>query len=191
MPECAGNTVRPMTELYGRLVNLDVAHGFTAVAPVLGSDPVGPLTGEHYPRSLVHGRTRPGIEPRIGISWRPIPASTVVVRAGYGIYHDTSVYLDSRAATGAAGAPVEEREAAKQSPRARSRLADGFHALRCRRLPRPSRIDPNFRVGYAQTWHLSVQRDLPFALQGTVDVSGREGHARRAGVSAQQLSAGR
>ena len=32
------------------------------------------------------------IEPRIGISWRPIPASTVVIRAGYGIYPDTSVY---------------------------------------------------------------------------------------------------
>jgi trimeric autotransporter adhesin len=31
-------------------------------------------------------------EPRIGISWRPIPASTVVIRAGYGIYPDTSVY---------------------------------------------------------------------------------------------------
>ena len=32
------------------------------------------------------------IEPRIGISWRPIPASTLVIRAGYGIYPDTSVY---------------------------------------------------------------------------------------------------
>ena len=39
----------PMTELFGRLVNLDVASGFTAVAPVLGSDPVGSVTGAHYP----------------------------------------------------------------------------------------------------------------------------------------------
>ncbi len=43
----------PMTEIHGRLVNLDVAPGFTAVAPVLGSDPVGPLTGDHYPSSLI------------------------------------------------------------------------------------------------------------------------------------------
>jgi trimeric autotransporter adhesin len=35
----------PMTELFGNLVNLDVASGFTAAAPVLGSDPVGPVTG--------------------------------------------------------------------------------------------------------------------------------------------------
>ena len=31
-------------------------------------------------------------EPRIGITWRPIPASTVVIKAGYGLYPDTSVY---------------------------------------------------------------------------------------------------
>ncbi len=66
----------PMTELKGRLVNLDIAPGFTAAAPVLGSDPVGTLTGARYPSSLI----RPdfsGFEPRMGIAWRPIPASTV------------------------------------------------------------------------------------------------------------------
>ena len=34
----------PITERFGRLVNLDVAPGFTAVSPVVASDPVGPLT---------------------------------------------------------------------------------------------------------------------------------------------------
>ena len=35
----------PITERYGRLVNLDVAPGFSAVAPVVAANPVGPLTG--------------------------------------------------------------------------------------------------------------------------------------------------
>ena len=83
----------PITELYGRLVNLDVAQDLPRCAG-LASDPVGPMTGMHYPTSLVRP-DRLGIEPRVGISWRPIPASTVVVRAGYGIYHDTSVYQNS------------------------------------------------------------------------------------------------
>ncbi len=48
----------------------------------------------HYPSSLIRP-DKLGFEPRVGISWRPIPASTVVVRAGYGIYDDTSVYLTS------------------------------------------------------------------------------------------------
>ena len=65
----------PLSELFGRLVNLDVVPGFTAVAPVLATDPVGPLTGMTYPNSLVRGDWR-GFEPRIGIAWRPFPAST-------------------------------------------------------------------------------------------------------------------
>ena len=81
----------PMTELLGRLVNLDVASGFTAVAPVVASDPVGTVTGDRYPSSLIRP-DKTMFEPRIGITWRPIPASTVVIRAGYGIYPDSSVY---------------------------------------------------------------------------------------------------
>jgi hypothetical protein len=33
-----------------------------------------------------------GFEPRVGIAWRPLPASSLVIRAGYGVYYDTSVY---------------------------------------------------------------------------------------------------
>lgn len=36
----------PITEKYDRLVNLDVAPGFAAIAPVLASDPKGTLTGQ-------------------------------------------------------------------------------------------------------------------------------------------------
>ncbi len=36
----------PITELYGRLVNLDVASGFDAISPVLASSPQGSLTGD-------------------------------------------------------------------------------------------------------------------------------------------------
>jgi hypothetical protein len=43
----------PITENYGRLVNLDIAPGFAAVEPVLGRSPIGPLTGTRYSDSLV------------------------------------------------------------------------------------------------------------------------------------------
>ena len=46
-------------------------------------------------------------------------------------------------------------------------------------------IDPNFRIGYAQTWQLAVQRDLPFALQMTATYQRHEGNARPAGDFAQ------
>jgi hypothetical protein len=162
----------PITELHGRLVNLDLTPGFAAAAPVLGSDPVGPLTGAHYPSSLI--RPDPlGIEPRIGISWRPIPASTVVVRAGYGIYHDTSVYL-APALQLAQQAPLSTSLNIQNSAACPLTLAYGF-------APRGSgdednyAVNPNFRVGYAQTWNLIVQRDLPFALQMTATYLGVKG----------------
>ncbi len=83
--------------------------GYTAVAPVLGSDPIGSLTGSHYPSSLIRPDKR-GFEPRVGLSWRPIPASTIVVRAGYGIYDDTSVYQTSALSARPTGAALEEPE---------------------------------------------------------------------------------
>jgi trimeric autotransporter adhesin len=162
----------PMTELFGRLVNLDITPGFAAAAPVLGSAPVGPLTGMHYPTSLVRP-DKLGFEPRIGLSWRPIPASTVVVRAGYGIYHDTSVYLGS-AQQLAQQAPLSTSLNVENSAACPLTLGDGFAP--CSSVSADTyAIDPNFRVGYAQTWRLSVQRDLPAAMQLTATYLGIKG----------------
>ncbi len=152
----------PMTELHGRLVNLDLMSNFSAAAPVLGSNPVGEVTGSHYPGSLVRPDRR-GVEPRIGISWRPIPASTLVVRAGYGLYHDTSVYLNSTLQL-AQQAPLSKSLSVTNSAACPLTLADGFNP--CTEVTADSfAMDPNFRIGYAQTWQVSVQRDLPAALQ--------------------------
>jgi len=170
----------PITELFGRLVNLDVASGFTAESPVAANDPVGAVTGGHYPSSLIRPE-RSMIEPRIGISWRPIPASTVVIRAGYGIYPDTSVYqgivLDM-----AQQYPLSTSLKIQNSATCPLTLANGFPATATDGLVACSgttadtfAIDPNFRIGYAQAWQLAVQRDLPFALQMTATYQGTKG----------------
>jgi hypothetical protein len=162
----------PITELFGRLVNLDVAPGFTAVAPVLGNDPIGPLTGTHYPNSLIRS-DKLGIEPRVGISWRTIPASTIVVRAGYGVYDDTSVYK-AAALNLAQQEPLSKSLSVQNSAACPLTLANGFNS--CSSITSDTfAVDPNFRVGYAQTWQLSVQRDLPGALQLTATYLGVKG----------------
>jgi hypothetical protein len=162
----------PITELKGRLVNLDVANGFSAVAPVLASDPIGSLTGSHYPASLIRP-DRTGVEPRVGLSWRPIPASTVVVRAGYGIYQDTSVYQNT-ALLMAQQAPLSKSLSVENSAACPQTLASGFNQC-ATTTAQTFGVDPNFHVGYAQTWQLAVQRDLPFALQGTATYLGVKG----------------
>ena len=160
----------PVTETRGRLVNLQItpsnATPFAAVAPVLASAP-GTL-----PTSLIRP-DRLGFEPRVGVSWRPIPASTLVIRAGYGVYDDTSVYQASALAL-AQQAPLSTSLDVSNSASCPLTLAAGFR--NCSGITADTfAVDPNFRVGYAQTWQLSAQRDLPAALVGTLTYLGVKG----------------
>lgn len=162
----------PITEQKGRLVNLDLTPNFAAAAPVLGSSPRGPLTGAVYPSSLI----RPdhlGIEPRVAISWRPIPASTLVVRAGYGVYDDTSIYLGA-AQSMSQQTPLSNSLNVQRSTTCPLTLANGFK--NCAGTTTENfAVDPNLRVGYVQTWQLSAQRDLPGALVMTATYLGTKG----------------
>jgi hypothetical protein len=162
----------PITELYGRLVNLDIAPGFSAVAPVVGSDPRGPLTGQSYPTSLLRPDRR-GIEPRVGLAWRPISGSSLLVRAGYGIYDDTSVY-QTIAQQMSQQAPLSKSLNVQNSAACPLTLANGFNT--CPSItPDSFAVDPNFRIGSAQIWQASVQRDLPGSLQLTATYQGIKG----------------
>ena len=168
----------PMTELFGRLVNLDINPGFTAAAPVLGSNPVGPVTGAHYPSSLIRP-DRGGIQPRIGISWRPIAASTIVIRAGYGVYRDSSMYQSIvNQMAQQASLPHTTSFSIQNNPTSCPLTLSSFSvpASTCVTGTLDTfAIDPNYHVGYAQVWQLTVQRDLPFALQMVATYMGVKG----------------
>ena len=129
-------------------------------------------TGDHYPSSLIRPDKR-GFQPRIGISWRPIPASTIVVRGGYGIYDDTSVY-QTPVLQLAQQAPLSKSLSVQNSPSCPLTLADGFEPCSST-TENTFAVDPNFRVGYAQTWQLWIQRDFPGALQMTATYLGVKG----------------
>jgi hypothetical protein len=166
----------PITELYGRLVNLDIAPGYTAATPVLATDPTGAFTGaftgQRYPDSLMKP-DKHAIQPRVGFSWRPLPASSLLVRGGYGVYYNTSVYF-----------PIA-LQMAQQSPFSKSlsvsngaanplTLANGFLASPDS-TTNTFAVDPNLRIGYAQIWTTSLQRDLPRSLVLIVSYTGIKG----------------
>jgi hypothetical protein len=162
----------PITEKYGRLVNLDMASGFAAEAPVVASHPTGALTGQVYPDSLIHP-DKGAIQPRIAFSWRPLPADSMVIRAGYGVYYNTSVYLPI-ATQMAQQSPLSKSLSVQNSPANPLSLANGFNAIPAI-TPNTFGVDPNFRVGYSQNWQMSIQRDLPGALVATVLYLGSKG----------------
>ncbi|MBI4266639.1 MAG: TonB-dependent receptor [Acidobacteria bacterium] len=162
----------PITERFGRLVNLDVAPGFQAVAPVLATSPVGPLTGSRYPNALMRADWR-GIQPRLAAAWRPIPGSSLVVRAGYGIYRNTGVYQPI-ATLLAQQPPLSTTFSVESTALAPLTLADGLLVARARAF-NTFAVDPDFRAGYARNWQASVQRDLPFSLTVVGTYSGAKG----------------
>ena len=162
----------PMTEQFGRLVNLDIAPGFTAISPVVADNPVGTITGQLYPNSLLQPDRR-GIMPRLGVAWRPIAGSSLVVRAGYGIYRNTSVYqaVDLLLAQ---QPPLSKAQSVETSAAAPLTLANGFIAPPATTL-NTFAVDPALRVGYSQNWQVSMQRDLPGSLTVLMTYLGSKG----------------
>jgi trimeric autotransporter adhesin len=162
----------PVVEKYGRLVNLDVNGFYAAVAPVTGQNPTGPLTGKSYADSLVKP-DKHGFEPRVALAWHPIFGSSLVVRAGYGVYYDTSVYQSI------------VNQMSQQSPFSRTlnlagsltnplSMATAFNSP-ASGTPNTFAVDPDFRVGYSQNWQISAQRDLPGGNVLTVTYLGIKG----------------
>jgi hypothetical protein len=97
----------------------------------------------------------------------------MVVRAGYGIYSDTSVY-QATALLMSQQAPLSKSLSVQNSTDCPLTLANGFSPCSAT-TPDTFGVDPNFRIGYAQNWQVSVQSDLPAALQLTATYLGIKG----------------
>jgi hypothetical protein len=163
----------PTTEKYGRLVNLNIGPGFSTANTVCATTVAGctPAAQAGYPDALVKGDPR-AIQPRIGYAWRPISKKSLVIRGGYGIYYNTSVFQSL------------VNQMAQQSPLSYSlidsstivplTLANGFPLVSTTPITTFA-VDPNFRIGYAQAWQTSIQQNLPWSLVGTVTYSGAKG----------------
>jgi hypothetical protein len=163
----------PVIEKYGRLVNLDVTQGWANSAPVTGLDPVGSLTSQSYPTSLLKP-DKHLFQPRVGIAWHPFLGSSLLIRAGYGLNANTSVYQGIA------------QYMSQQSPFSKSfsipnnltnpfTLANAFNATPTGSTTNTFAVDPNYLVGYVQTWTVSMQEDLPASLVGTLIYLGNKG----------------
>jgi len=163
----------PITELYGRLVNLDLGPNFSAAAPVVASGRlIGPLSGASYPAALMRP-DRAHLQPRLALAWRPWAASSLVVRAGFGVYANTSVY-QSPALALAQQAPLSTSLSRSNSAAAPLTLASAFTGGAAVGTDTFA-VDPSFRVGSLQTWNASLQSDLPGELAMTLSYLGNRG----------------
>jgi trimeric autotransporter adhesin len=149
----------PIKELRSRLVNLNITPDFSSIAPVVGNGLIQP--------------DRFGIQPRISFAWRPIAASSLIVRGGYGVYRNTNVY-QAIAMPMAQQSPYSTNLSVQNTESNPLSLANGFvHPPGV--TPNTFAVDPHFRVGYLQSWQLSIQKDLPATLQMTATYLGTKG----------------
>jgi hypothetical protein len=143
----------PFSEKYGRMANLNIAPGFTAVSVVTpGVD--------GFPPGLVNPDYT-DFSPRIGVAWRlPHIHRSTTLRAGFGIYYNGQAYY------------AFPQRLAQQPPFATSNsvntsaadvltLAQGFAAVQAGSITNTYAVDRNYRTPYAQTWNVTIQHDLP------------------------------
>ena len=164
--------ITPYAESNNQLVNLDIAPGFSAVAPVLPGQ-TGPLTGTTYSSALVN-TSHYDFAPRAGIAWKPF--SKTVVRAGYGINYNLSQYATIATQL---GFQPPFAVAAINTPGTPTSLTlqNGFPV----NTPNPNHItntyavDPNYQLPYVQTWNLNIQQEIKTSVVLNIGYTGAKG----------------
>ncbi len=165
----------PMTEKYNRLINLQIAPNFTAITAVQAGS-VNPATGKAYTAGFVKPDWN-NFSPRIGIAWRPSAKLSTVLRAGYGIYFNSSAFsqitnqmaqqppLASAVSLNIKNSPLLRiANAFTSSANVNSAISQNTYAL-----------DPNYHIGYVHQWNFAIQQNLPYSFQTSLSYQGSKG----------------
>jgi trimeric autotransporter adhesin len=161
--------VSPLIEIDNRIVNLDAAPGFTAVAPVLPGAR-GRFSGT-FPATLVNP-DRNNLGPRLGLAWKPI--GKIIVRAGYSMYYSTGAYPNI-AQQLAFQPPFSVSQTNIESDAIPLTLQAGFPPAAPATITNNFGVDRNFRLAYVQTWTLDIQDEVRRNLIVNLDYTGTDG----------------
>jgi hypothetical protein len=142
----------PFTEKYGHLSDLAPGPNFSSADVVTGQNP-GSL-----PASLLHGHPE-NLAPRVGLAYRPWTSHTMVVRAGYGIFYDESIY-QNLVHNLVNQAPFATTSTLVTSPTQILKLQNGFPSISPGTVSNTFAVDPNFLTPYAQSWNVMIEQDL-------------------------------
>ena len=157
----------PYTELYGHLANLLVSPGFTSVSVVTPGEATG------LPTSLVKPITN-AYSPRVGLAWRPLAKRSLLFRTGYSIFYSGSPY-GSIASSMASQPPFAKTASISTSLLDPLTIQNGFAASPSQTVTNTFAVDPDYKLGYAQTWNFTMQNTLPHGLVIETEYIGTKG----------------
>lgn len=159
----------PYVEASGMMVNLDVAPGFTAVAPVL-SGQAGLYSGA-FPVGLVN-TDKNNIAPRVGIAYRVGRSS--VLRAGYGLSFNQGSYAQI-ARQLVAQPPFAVVDSATAAKNAALSLSNAFANISPSTTTNNYGIDKNYQLGLIHTWNANITSTLFKVWTVDVGYTGTDG----------------
>jgi Carboxypeptidase regulatory-like domain len=158
---------QPLSEKYGHLSDLEIGPDYSTVSVVTGQNPQG------LPASLVRGDAN-NWSPRVGLAYRPWSRHTLVVRAGYGIFYDDSIYL--RLVPNLANQPpFAQASTLTTSAQRVLTLEQGFPTVSPSVIRNTYAVDPNFRTPYGQTWNFTLDDEIARDLILSVGYVGTKG----------------
>lgn len=162
----------PFSEKYNHIANLDIAPDYSAVAVVLPGE-TGPFSGE-FPAGLVNPQYH-NFSPRVGLAWKvPYFKRSTIVRSGYGIYYNPQTYQPF-ALLLAEQPPFAVSNSVNTSVENMLTLQEGFISTAPSDITNTFAIDKNYKVPYAQTWNLAIQRELGHGVVTEITYLGTKG----------------
>ncbi len=152
----------PFTEKYGHLSDFLLGPDFSSVSVATGQSPDG------LPASLI--RSDPHLfSPRLGMAFRPWIQHSFVVRSGYGVFYNGSIY--SRLVQNLVDQPpfatastLITSPAQELTPGCAVQLTlcleNGFPTTVARASSNTYAVDPHYRVPYGQTWNFTLEDQI-------------------------------
>jgi len=149
----------PQSEVGNRMANFDPGSGTFMVA---GQNGVGPSAGITVDKTA--------LEPRVGAAWKPFGRSNTVVRAAYGMFHDSSWNMGAQGLWQNPPYYAESFEAG-------GNMAQGFQVYNS--PPAPADFggtiisqDRNFKQGRIQQFNVNIEEALPGEIVLTAGYAG-------------------